>query len=170
MAFRLWPSLLLCLVCWLGFAAPPSIAHQQKVAISSVSFNQRSGNLEIYHRFFIHDAEHSIRHLFGKGADILRDATTQQRFADYVVAGFKLQTLSGDDLKPKLLGYEVEGKFFFVYQEVTAIKPVAGLRLLQPALQDIWSQQINTVNVEGRGPVQSLNFSAGAGWQSVKFN
>ena len=60
-------------------------AHQQKAAITKVLFNKNTGNLEVMHRFFLHDTEHAVQALFDRSADILNSEKTQQQFADYVV-------------------------------------------------------------------------------------
>ncbi len=51
-------ALLLFMAC--GHAA----AHQQKIAITTVLFNPRTQNIEIMHRFNLHDAEHAVKALF----------------------------------------------------------------------------------------------------------
>lgn len=142
-------------------------AHQQKAAVSSVLFNDRSHNVEIYHRFYIHDAEHAVKHLFGKKGDIIASKSTQKQFADYIAHQFELRDFQGQTLPLKLLGYEVEGKFFYVYQELPIPANLKGLVIKQSALLEIWSQQQNLVNVEGRGPIQSLQFVRGNDQQRV---
>ncbi len=59
-------------------------AHQIKAAITTVLFNPRTENIEVMHRFNLHDAEHAVKALFDKHADIMDDIETQQQFADYV--------------------------------------------------------------------------------------
>ena len=58
-------------------------AHQIKAAITTVLFNPRTENIEVMHRFNLHDAEHAVKALFDKHADIMDDIETQQQFADY---------------------------------------------------------------------------------------
>ena len=48
------------------------LAHQQKAAETTVLFNKNSGQLEVMHRFYLHDTEHAVQKLFDKSADILR--------------------------------------------------------------------------------------------------
>ena len=51
--------------------AAPLSAHQQKEAITRVLFNPRTGNIEVMHRFLLHDAEHAVKELVDAKADIL---------------------------------------------------------------------------------------------------
>lgn len=162
MTLRIWSAILAGLFCIAG-----AQAHQQKAAVSSVLFNARSNKVEVYHRFFIHDAEHAVKHLFGKKGDIIASKATQEQFANYAARQFELHNLQQQKLPLKLLGYEVEGKFFYVYQELPIPANLKGLVVKQAALLEIWSQQQNLVNVEGRGPVQSLQFSRGNDQQQI---
>ncbi|MCV6621621.1 MAG: hypothetical protein OIF51_07700 [Cellvibrionaceae bacterium] len=168
---RSWLALLM-----LGLAATAS-AHQQKAGITDVLFNQRSGKLEVAHRFYLHDAEHAIKHLFGKGADIHNDKATQQRFADYLSNSFEIRGADGEAINLETLGFEIDGRFIWVYQEMDlpAVMP-EELWFKQDALRALWSKQINTVNLEARnlkgarigaGKAQSLSFSANDDWKSI---
>ncbi|UTW55840.1 DUF6702 family protein [Kordiimonas sp. SCSIO 12610] len=150
--------------------APVSLnAHELKTALSTVLFNARTGNIEIVHRFNIHDAEHAVREVFGKGADIISSAETQDTFANYVVERFSLLRDNGDPVGLEYLGFEIEGKFFWVYQEAPSFE-APQLIMANNALREIWPDQINTVNIEGRGDIQTLTFSGNTEYLSVDFN
>jgi hypothetical protein len=150
-------------------SAPISLnAHELKTALSTVLFNKRAGNIEVVHRFNIHDAEHAVREVFGRSADIVGSAETQDTFADYVVERFTMLDMDGLPLPLEYLGFEVEGKFFWVYQEAPIVDG-GGLIIGHNALREIWPDQINTVNVEGRGDIQTLTFTGSAEYLSVDF-
>ena len=53
---------LLIIVCFL--IAAPSMAHQLKSSVTTVLFNQRTHNIELMHRFYLHDTEHAVGSLF----------------------------------------------------------------------------------------------------------
>lgn len=138
--------------------ATSALAHQQKTAITKVLFNPRTSNIEVIHRFYIHDAEHAVKQILGKEADILTSTATQQAFADYVAQRFNISDLDNQRLALTPVGFEVEGQFFWVYQETAQIADLAGLKIQHSALRDIWNQQTNTVNIEGLGEVKTLTF------------
>jgi hypothetical protein len=144
-------------------------AHQQKAAISTVLFNPRTQNIEIAHRFDIHDAEHAVKEIFGKDADILDSTITQQQFSDYVQQRFFLYTAGKEKLDLKLVGHEVEGKFFWVYQETAVPPTLQNMVVRNDALRDIWPLQVNTINIEGRGDLQTLTFSDSVTLLEVNF-
>lgn len=149
--------------------ATPSAAHQQKAAETTVLFNKNSGQLEIMHRFYLHDTEHAVQSLFDKNADILDSKETQQQFADYVAKQFLARTLDNQPLELSAVGFEVEGKFFWVYQEVKTPEEIKGLKLFNGSLRELWPTQINMVNIEGKGQVRTLYFSENKDWLITKF-
>ena len=144
-------------------------AHEMKAALSKVLFNDRSGNIEVMHRFYVHDAEHGVKQLFDKSADLLNNAQTQQIFSQYVSEHCTLTTLAGEAITLSLVGGQLDGRFFWVYQEAPIPAELQGLRIKQDALQALWPAQVNTVNIEGRGEVKSLSFDSKTGWQQLSF-
>jgi hypothetical protein len=161
------PLLLLALVVtvWANIA----FAHQQKAAETTMLINQQEKRLEVSHRFYLHDTEHAVQKLLDKNADILSSEKTQQQFADYVAKQFTAKTLNDKPLSLSNIGYEVEGKFFWVYQEVELTDDLKGLKVRNGSLRDLWPTQINMVNIEGQGKVRTLYFSEHKNWLEVKF-
>lgn len=141
-------------------------AHQQKEAYISVLFHQRTGNLEISHRFLIHDAEHVLDSLFAGGNDLATSPQTRQRFASYVEQHFALSSNQQDELPLTTIGHEVEGKYFWIYQEAP-IPEGSSLSIKHSALHEVWPSQINHVNVEKDGWVRSVRLAKGHNWQHI---
>lgn len=143
--------------------------HQQKAAETTVLFNKNSGQLEVSHRFYLHDTEHAVQTLFDKNADILDSDKTQKQFAHYVAKQFLVHTLLDKKLPLSSIGYEVEGKFFWVYQETAIPESLDGVKLFNGSLRELWPTQINMVNIEGKGQVRTLYFSDGKDWLITEF-
>ena len=141
------------------FAAFSLSAHQQKTAISTVLFNPRTENIEIMHRFRVHDAEHAVKEIFGKDADIIDSKKTQNQFGEYVNQRFNLFASNQQPLPLKMVGVELEGQFFWVYQETTQPTTLDNLTIRHDVLRDLWPEQVNTINVEGKGKLQTLTFT-----------
>ncbi len=137
-------------------------AHQQKAAITRVVFNERTGLLEVMHRFYLHDAEHAMRQLLGSDTDIISDAQTQSKFAAYVQQMFQLKSPSGEAWVLSPVGHEIDGNFFWVYQEralpVDRSEGPIELQVTHNALREVWRDQINTVNIERGRSVTTLTF------------
>lgn len=142
-------SLLFCSTAW---------AHQQKAALTEILFNERSGNLEVVHRFYLHDAEHAIRDVVDADADIINSSESQRRFAEYVQSSFAIMNESGRSLELRPIGQEVEGGFFWVYQEISLPENMHNMTVINNSLREIWPTQINTVNIKKEGQVTSLTF------------
>lgn len=142
-----------------------AFAHQLKAALTTVRTNPRTELVEVVHRFYVHDAEQALPLLLGPGAaggsDLYDDPAARLRFALYVHEAFRLS--ANDTALPlDLLGAEIEGEHLWIYQ--IGPVPAADARTLQvhqPALQELWPDQVNQVNVRLRGPVRTLEFRAG---------
>ncbi|SNY48965.1 hypothetical protein SAMN06297280_1198 [Arsukibacterium tuosuense] len=156
---------LLLLACCCGQLA----AHEMKTALSKVLFNSRTGNIEVMHRFYVHDAEHGVKQLFDNNADLLNNQQTQQQFNQYVAEHFSLSSLAGEPVKLSLVGGQLDGRFYWVYQEAAIPPELAGLRLQHSSLQALWPTQVNIVNIEGIDGVKTLSFDNKTTWQQISF-
>lgn len=145
-------------------------AHQKKEALTEILFNTRSGNLEVMHRFLLHDAEHAVKVLQNPNADIIADEITREQFAQYAVERFTLLGDDGDTLKLQYVGYELDSAFIWVYQEVTLPEQLHSLGVIHNALRDIWPEQNNLVNIRRDNTIQTLNFNGSTEWLSVQFD
>jgi len=153
-----------------GAIAVPASAHQQKAAFTKILFSASTGNIEVMHRFDLHDAEAAVGKVFGTPADISASEETRLAFATYVTERFSLTDQIGAPIELGLVGFELEGSFFWIYQESEiSAAAITGLNITYDALRDLWPEQVNTVNVEGRGPLQTVIFSGDEEIQTVDF-
>jgi len=152
---------------FMGLIASSVSAHQQKMATTTVSFNHRVNNIEVMHKFYLHDAEHAVRDLFDPSADMLGSKATQDSFAEYVQTHFAIEVNGTKKLPLKFVGLELDGKYIWIYQETAIPKQVAELSISNGALQELWPAQLNLVNIEGKGELQSLLFSESDRWLKV---
>ena len=146
-----------------------TLAHQQKAAITKILFNPRTGNIEIMHRFYMHDAEHAVKEIFGSDADIIASEETKSQFSQYVFERFAITDKENHVIPLKPVGYESDGKFFWVYQETAQPAETSELNVSHQALRDLWPSQINTVNFEGKGKVKTLTFDGNVELLKVEF-
>ena len=148
----------------LALAGMEASAHQQKAAVTEILFNPRTGNLEVAHRFSMHDAEHALRTELGIDGDLYASSDTQSDFASYVAERFAIADPEGSILPLNVLGTEISGGYFWVYQETPAPDGVGFLSVRHDALRDVWPNQVNRVNVKHRGEVRTLVFTGAADW------
>lgn len=158
-AFRIC-RVLVCVI--FGFTVINSLAHQQKTAVTRILFNSNTGNIEVMHRFLLHDAEHAAGVVFGQSQDLLESADSRALFGSYVINRFSLEVLDGNGgsaaLNLEYVGEEIDGQFLWVYQEARQPDAVSGLRVVNLALRDVWPDQANLVNIEKQGQIYSLSF------------
>ena len=133
-------------------------AHQQKQAFITILFNQHTDNIEVSHRFLIHDAEHALKISLQGLSDLNSNKQSQDRFAEYIQKHFRLTDDNGDVLVLSMVGHEVEGKYFWVYQEMS-ISKIEELGVKHTALYEVWPSQINQINVEKDGWVRSARLT-----------
>ncbi len=146
--------------------AAPAWAHQQKIAISTISVNPRTDQLELVHQVPVHDAEHALRVQGIKVPDIVGSADSREAFARYVARRFMLE-MDGAPITPSYVGSEISGGSLFVYQEASAPPPDAQIRVNSQILTDVWARQENRVNIGSGAKVITFIFTAGDTAQSA---
>lgn len=153
----------------LGATQTVAFAHQQKAAITSIAFNTHTQRIEIIHRFSLHDAEHAVKRIFGPDADIYKSEQTQQHFAEYVKHHFDMTSDGDPQIRPTLVGHEIDGKHFWVYQEMEAAL-TGEWNVRHSTFQEIWPSQTNTVNIETNGKTRTLVLNKEVPQQSISLD
>ncbi|WP_434937627.1 DUF6702 family protein [Shewanella sp. HL-SH8] len=143
-------------------------AHQQKEAYTSIVFNQRSGMLEVQHRFYLHDAEHAAQQVIDKSTDLIGDPVGREAFAYYAISTFSMQDQQQHPLTLTYVGTELQGKYLWVYQETPITTNMEGFYLKMTALQELWSEQTNHINVERNKQVTSARLHIADSWQYIE--
>ena len=156
----LWGAVLLALLAGLAGAITPAGAHQQKLAITTVEHNPRTGLIEVVHRIALHDAEHALRSQGANSVDIVSDMASRREFARYVASRFAI-SVAGTPLGLDLLGSEIDGGNLLIYQEANSPGPGAVLLVRSAVLTDIWASQVNRVNIGPANAPTTLVFRAG---------
>ena len=147
-----------CVIAAVLMVASLSIhAHQQKEAITQVLFNSRTGNVEVMHRFVLHDAEHAVGKLFDGAADLIRSDADRARFAQYVNGRFAISA-DGTELVLVPVGSEIDGRYLWIYAEAPIPVDAHQLTVVHQALRDLWPEQSNLVNIERDGAITTLLF------------
>ncbi len=138
-----------------------ALAHQQKIAISTISLNPRTATIEILHQVPLHDAEHALRSQGIASPDVIGSEKSREAFARYVTRRFLLE-VDGKAVEPSYVGSEITSGSLWVYQEVPApAGGQAGLRFASQILTDVWVRQENRVNIGGGTNPETFIFKAG---------
>ncbi len=151
-----------------------SEAHQQKNAVTRILFNENTGNIEVMHRFFIHDAEHAAGLIFGERQMLAESRESRELFSSYVINRFSIEASfregNSEVLGLSYVGEEVDGQFLWVYQEIPAQDDIMAFTIVNLTLRDVWSDQSNLVNIERDGRIYSLTFDGSAEVLTVKLD
>ena len=149
-------------------------AHQQKNAVTRILFNENTGNIEVMHRFFIHDAEHAAGLIFGERQMLAESRESRELFSSYVINRFSIEASfregNSEVLGLSYVGEEVDGQFLWVYQEIPAQDDITAFTIVNLTLRDVWSDQSNLVNIERDGRIYSLTFDGSAEVLTVKLD
>ena len=151
----------LCLfLAALCLPAHPTLAHQQKITLSSIAHNEKTGLLEVEHRVPLHDAEHALQAQGVRAPDIINDLESRRTVARYIVSRFWVSH-AGEPVEFTLLGTEIDGGRLVVYQQAPSPGPGAQLSIRSQILSDVWLRQENRVNLGVGTEVETLIFHNG---------
>jgi hypothetical protein len=137
--------------------AAPVLAHQQKLAVSTIAVNPRTDRLEVVHQVPVHDAEHALKRQ-GIAADIVGSDKSREAFARYVARRFTLET-GGKPVTLEYVGSEVSGGSLMVYREAARPRRGATLSVNSQILTDVWTRQENRVNIGSGTTVRTFVFT-----------
>jgi len=145
--------------------ALPGLAHEQNVAITQIFFNPQTGNIEVAHRLYLHDAEHAVQDHWGI-ANLYSSEEDQDKLALYVRGNFTLKA-NGEPLALEPVGHEIDGPFVWVYDEIEIPdEKIETLTIDNFILRDVFPTQTNLVNVE-LGSFRQSAFFAGEDGEKV---
>ncbi len=149
-----------------------AMAHEQKTAVTRIFFNPATNNIEVMHRFLVHDAEHAAQQIFGAGQSLLESDQSRELFSSYVMNRFSMEAELSDGesnlLTLDYIGSEIDGQFIWVYQETPIIEGISGFGLVHMALRDVWPDQSNLINVDKQGQTLSVVFDDGAEFNFIR--
>ncbi len=144
-------------------------AHREKTVLTTITCNERTELLEIVHRTFAHDVEHTLgNHLQAQGG--LDNLEAQARISIELSNSFMLWDSKGKKIPLTLVGGELEAEYFFIYQEApcSALTEITSVR--HEMLRNYWPDMTNYLNVyfapDAGTLTRSLIFASDSGIQS----
>ena len=148
-------------VLFIGIALAAE-AHRKHVTWTTITWNERTSNLEITHRLHAHDAQTYLDNNAGSEPSIA-DLRVRAQVALYVADHFRIAVKSNSPASVNLLGAELEDPYLMVYQEITLSDPPTGLDVHADILMAQFPDQVNMVNIDIDGRTQTLQFREGDG-------
>jgi len=121
------------------------------------------GGFAITHTIHRHDAEIALARAGLIDRPEIDSLTSRAHIALHVEETFTL-----DGLSITTLGAETEGNRIYIYQEATLEALPERLGVNARILRNLYADQINAVDIEVAGVVQSLRFADGDGMKVVE--
>jgi hypothetical protein len=133
-------------------------AHNFHAGLTDISYNARTGSLEVVHTYSAHDVEALLTNLYQRQFD-LSDADDQAAFRKYVEKQFWLANKDKRRLPLNWVGMTVDSQSVTVFQEVVKT-PAANVEFIHDeVMTDFLPDQVNTVNLTVAGSVRTFGFT-----------
>lgn len=178
---RFFSTFFLVLIAIAGLAGPAA-AHRQPTTETTIE-PLEDGTFGITHRFHTHDV---IRVLLADpeiGQPDPTDLEHQARFALYVAHHFEIALPGGEmtagrqPVEAGILGAEMAGDYFFVYQELTLPAGVDALWFRSTLLSELgeqWNSRLNFRTGSGgqngdEETIRSASFGGRSNWQKIEY-
>jgi hypothetical protein len=142
-------------------------AHRQKTVLTTIQCNQRTELLEIVHRTFAHDVEHTLgSHLQSQGG--LDNLEAQARISVELSNSFMLWDSTGEKIPLILIGAELDAEYLYIYQEApcAALATITSVR--HEMLRNYWPDMTNYLNLYDDSGTRSLIFTGDSGIQNLE--
>jgi hypothetical protein len=136
--------------------AAPAWAHRFHVGIAEVSFNTRTGSLEVVHTYMAHDVEALLSTLHQRQFDMGTPAD-QALFRQYLERQFWINGATRH-VPLKWLGMTADTENITVYQEAPGTPLGQATSIHNAVLADFLPDQVNTVNVKDGANTRTLTF------------
>lgn len=145
--------LLLSLFLSVSFAPHPFY-----LGVCDLKYNELESKFEATVKVFTNDLEDALKRLGHPGADLLHPKNKKELeswLESYLTKRLSIQ-LNGKELNLKVLGFENEEESSWIYLESLKCETPIKMELKNEILYDFLQEQMNIVNVEKGGKVQSI--------------
>lgn len=138
--------------------ASSAYAHQFHIGFTDLSFNAKTGSLEVVHTYHTDDVDALLANLYQRQFD-LTQPEDEAVLRKYIEKQFWIVGAGGKRLPLHWVGLTVGPETVVVYQEIENT-PLANARLIHhDILSDFLADQTNTLNITEGGAVRTLSFS-----------
>lgn len=152
-------------------AMQPASAHDYHASITDIKYNPRTQNLEVAVKVFMDDLENVLsRQAKSKVVYSSSSEAVKEQLSDYLRTNLTFELEKGKPLKAKLLGSEEDADVVWMYVEVPVQQAtLAQLYVKNAILTDLFSDQMNIVNVNYNGETESVLMQHGDVTKKLSF-
>jgi len=148
-------------------AAPPARAHKFYTSLALVEYNAETGAVEVALRVFADDLELALTRRAGRQVRLERTKEADRLVTEYLREKFELKNRAGETKELRLVGVEVEREVAWLYFEAEMPEGLAGARLRDQVLFELFAKQVNVVDFKWTGGKSDLVFVRGDGERAV---
>ena len=143
-------------------------AHQVPLALTIVTVDDAGmgRKMQITHRIPVHDCLTMLEKL--KIKTPIEQLETQARLALYVESTFSLRDKAGAKILVETIGAEIDGEFFYIYQETKLNAPKA-MEMRAETLAIAGPDWLHHVNIERGNEIASVDFFGKGRWRQFPF-
>ena len=148
-------------------AATGAWAHRYHAALSDITHNEQTGNVEVIHTYMAHDVEALLQTLAKRQVD-LAAPEAEALLREYVEQRFYLLGKDRSRLPLKWVGMTANVESVVVYQELAASPLASIVQVHDEVLMDLMPRQSNTVSITRSGVTASLAFDSATPQRTLK--
>jgi hypothetical protein len=138
------------------------VVHPVHISVTEINHSEKDKALQIMSRIFIDDLELSIqKELKDENLDILKPETgqtTDQLVSAYVLKHLKVK-VDGKAQKLNYLGHEKEDLAIICYIEISNIKKLTSVEVLDDVIMETHHDQSNLVHVTYKEKLKSIRLT-----------
>jgi len=148
-------------LCALILGACAASAHPINAGLSVVEYNPRTDQLEAIHHLYMHDLEDVVSEAAGRRVELLSDEEALRAAVLGSLEQFSLRGADGQAVAFELVGAEIARGMLIIYTQAPCPGDLSRVTVHSTMLHADFPKQINTVNVEIHGVLQTARFAPG---------
>lgn len=148
-------------------ALAPAAPHKFYTSLARVEYNAAEGSVEVTLRVFADDLELALGRRAGRAVKLDREGEAERLLPAYLRDTFEIRNRDGELKALKWVGLELRAGVAWVYVEAEMPEGLAGARLRDHLLFELFEEQVNTVSVRYPGASADLVFVRGDGERAL---
>ncbi|MET0645539.1 MAG: DUF6702 family protein [Pyrinomonadaceae bacterium] len=164
-------ALLACAALWAvaAHAAPflRTAAHKYYTSLAQVEYNAEDKSVEVSVRVFADDLELALTRRAGRKVSLDRTKDVDGLVLAYLRDTFEIRNRDGETKALRWVGMELRAGVAWLYVEAEMPEGLAGARLRDHVLFELFEKQVNTVSVRYPGVKADIVFARGDGERTV---
>ena len=148
-------------------ASPAAAAHKYYTSLAQVEYNDADKSVEVSLRVFADDLEAALTRRAGRSVTLDRTKDVDRLVLAYLRDTFEIKNRAGERKALRWVGMELRAGVAWLYFEAEMPEGLAGARLRDHVLFELFPRQVNTVSVRYRGGHADLVFVRGDGERAL---